>query len=157
MTTPTDWLKVIVCAKVTRRGLTRKRVLDGRIGSVFASASTKPDLEADLSRQLKALALYPQPLYRRLCDGRGLIARITGASAEGMLCYALERYHPDGRTAGSEHGNFYGDARAATDRVGVASLDSQPEQVEAALRRLIEHEVRRFEECSQPVREDGAQ
>lgn len=144
-----DELTVKVQARVARRGhVGRAASLDGRIGDIEATARTRPALAEALARQLRALALHPCPLYRRLCDGRGLIARVTGAEDDGALSYTLDRVHPDGRCAGSEFGAFKSAKLYADDRVGVATLDSTPDEVGAALRRLIEHEVRRFAECS---------
>ena len=150
MTETTDKIRVTVVARVERRKLVRGVAYDGRVGEVEATARTKPELALDLGEQLEALALHPQPAYRRLHDGRGLIARVTGAGEDGALTYALERYHPDGRSAGSELGAFHRTAACATDRVGVATLQSSRQEVGDALRRLVEHEIRRFAECSAP-------
>ena len=150
----TSDLKVILMARVEKRGLIGgAKLLDGALGSVEATAANKPALEAALSRQVRALLLHPAPLYRRQCDGRGLIARITGAEDDGTLAYALERFHDDGRGGGSTHAAFPRPGNFAHEKTEGGylphlTIDSEPAEVARGLKRLIEHEIARFNECS---------
>lgn len=140
-------IKVTLMATATKRSILTPRlgVWDGKLGSVECQAKNVPDLEAELSRQARALLLYPAPLYRQLPDGRGLIARITGAEPDGSLNYALEYYDGNGRGRGSTHSSFSADSYLVTEKiVRRVTIDSEPREVESALKALIEHDVARY-------------
>lgn len=150
MTSRTLKIKIDVAARSRKIIGRRAPVWDAAVGDVEATADTSEELVEHLALQLRALALHPAPMYRRLPDGRGLLIRITGALTaqddRGVLTYALERFHPDGSTGGTTLSTFGGDGVSSP-----VSVDSPSQRIEGALRHVIEHELARYEAMERPA------
>lgn len=141
--------EITIRIKTTARGRKiigrRGQVWEAEVGDVTATTADGGTIDENLALQLRAIALHPAPMYRRLPDGRGLIIRITGALVgdehHGVLTYTLERFHPDGSTGGAtlSHFSVERDGRRVT-------VDSRPYEVEGLMRRVIDRELARYQD-----------
>lgn len=139
-------VKISLVAEATARTVysngRKRKVYDAQIGAHEFVCAHEREIVEKAERHARAMLLAPAPQYRRLPDGRALIARVVGADDDGYLCYALERFHDDGRSAGAELGVLRPE-RTAWSGIPHASLQSEPAAVDQALKRLIDAEVAR--------------
>ena len=115
----------------------KRRVCDVKLGTLEVTAPTKESAAAAMRAALLARALSPRPMVRVLRDGRIAVARLDGATLDGVLGWSVDVYSADGRRGGCGMG---ADLRGA-------DLSSDASVVEAALRSAFDHYVESINEA----------